>query len=496
MRYQNSLTSNVQEYISKILANKICSAQKPLEFISAAKDIRNYLGDRTTLNTPDFIIRRFIQTHHAEILPSGKKIPNLADGCNIPWEADVIDSLSKTLALRSKEYGTNISKKEWERYFSGTGASKREKVFKIAFTLEMDTDSTIDLLLAFDMEAYAGRHPLDLICLFCQKKPGKYTWSEAEALLKEFKLTATLSSASNSGPTPGMSRMMSSTLDAIFAESLPEADEKTALIKYMVKNAGEFAGCKDGEKTVYLPGYSLSRLEGFMRLAQYLSILYPDYYTIGTNLHPEETVHKITELYDNGLPSLQTLVRSMFYHSDWQNIFWDEGGVENGAPGNFEQQMRILCQNYEQHMMKIERLRRGGKNIAFFERRDALLFIYFLVKGYIKLGSLHGKEAQEAYNQIDDMLDSGNDFDYAIAEALEKATYVFEFSDDENCVASRFKSLTECFNLILTQLGYTKLYLPARFDRFVVLALLSASPDELTPLIMSHAELDDYESDT
>ena len=492
MRYQNSLTSNVQEYISKALADKVSAAEKPLEVISVAKDIRNHLCDRTTLNTPDFVIRRFIQTHHAEILPSGKEIPNLADGCNVPWEADVIDSLATTLTRWSKECGTNISKKEWERYFSGTGASKREKVFKIAFTLGMDTDSTIDLLLAFDMEAYTVRYPLDLICLFCQKKPGKYTWPEAEALLEEFNQTATLPGKDSPNPTPGMTRMISSGLEAIFAESLPEADEKNAFIKYMIKNSGEFVGCKDGEKKVYLPGYSLSRMNGFMRLAQYLAILYPDYYTAGTDLHPEGTVHKTIEFTDDGLPILQTLVRAMFYHSGWQNIYWDEDNNKKGTSGNFEQQMRILCQNYEQHMMKIERLRKGGKSIAFFERRDALLFIYFLVRGYIKLGSRHGKGAQEAYSQIDDMLDSGNDFDYAIAEAFEKATYVFEFSDDENCIASRFKSLTECFNLILTQLGYTKLYLPARFDRFVVLALLSASPDELTPLIMSQEELDSY----
>ena len=42
-------------------------------------------------------------------------------------------------------------------------------------------------------------------------------------------------------------------------------------------------------------------------------------------------------------------------------------------------------------------------------------------------------------------------------------------------------------------MGYMNLYLPASFDRFVALSLLSADPDEITPLIMCQEELDYYE---
>ena len=175
--------------------------------------------------------------------------------------------------------------------------------------------------------------------------------------------------------------------------------------------------------------------------------------------------------------------------------------------------MYELCNNYEQHLDAIERLRSGGNFVEFFERRDALLFIYFLINGYIKLkdsiehnvqktysliyemlGINSAKKAETAMDIINSMLCSGDDFDYAIAESLEKAEYVFQNSDDDSLISERFSSLLESFNLILTQLDYTNIYLPARFDRFVVLALLSATPDELTPLIMCQEELEYYES--
>ena len=738
MRYENSLTSNVQDYIANTLAKKVSAAQERLEIASAARDVRSYLCDPTTLNTPDFVIRRFVQANHQELLPKNVNIPNLLEGCNIPWDKEILDFLAKALTALSKEYGTNISKKEWDRYLSGTGAN-RKRAFQIAFTLKMDVDSTIDQLLAFDMEGYTVRYPLDLICLFCQKVPGTYSWSDVEWMLDDFNKRTTggytptedeanqivldlyklftkstsveclsvhlseylasrlnelnnycesakksimlqlvnrmstqydrqkdvcdqgplidskseqivwssivhnkndifpngldiadllyvpiekwdtarkeevlkalekyakkrhVSISSNAWekyikgkpttsrnkafmlafalrlnidttlqllrglqlgecsidnpldvvclfcqskqewycwanvetimnrvetvlktgnhkdtpvtlntiqPSANMTHQIAAKLEEIFEKSLPETDAKCELIDYMVEHNSEFPRFKTTTVEPYLPGYSLSRMEKFLRLAMYLHILFPCY-SLEEEIEPSENEEDVdlkdwgpgkttivqVQVDENGIPKLSSLMRSAFFNSEWSDIVWPKNEKMNNTLEAFGNNMRILCQNYEQHLDAIDRLRDKEDSVRFFERRDALLFIYFLINGYIKLGNSSEEEAQKAFEVIDDMLNSGDDFDYAIAEALEKAEYVFQYSEDENQVTNRFQSLIECFDLILTQMGYTNLYLPARFDRFVVLALLSATPDELTPLIMCQDELDYYESD-
>jgi len=231
-------------------------------------------------------------------------------------------------------------------------------------------------------------------------------------------------------------------------------------------------------------------------------------YTIHTRVYPIIIRH--------GTPALPTLVRAMLFNSEWKDIIWSDasGSV---STNEFESCMRKLCQNYEQQMMKVERLRNGGNNVAFFRRQDALLFIYFFIIGYRKLlyrasdsatknlsrpkPNTDGKRNVEFYptpieniNLINNMCMSGDPFDDAISEVLCNIDYIFSDPDDTDAVAERFDSLKDSFNLILAQMDYMNVYLPARFDRFVILSLLSASPSELTPLIMCQAELDYYEA--
>lgn len=514
MRYENSLTSNVHNYIAETLAKKIQAAQSGMELSKAARDIRGYLCDQSTLSTPDFVIRRFLQANQSAILPNNVDIPNLLESKNVPWPSDIINSISADLAKLSKDRGTKIEKKTWIAYLSGKqNPQNREMVFRIAFSIDMDVDTTIDLLLASDTEPYSVRYPLDLICLFCQRTPGKYSWSETVSMLDAFSGRITESPRTEAIPTLGMTRQISSDLDAIFAQSLPDADAKEALVDYMVKHSNEFVNFGTTVKPKYLPGYSLSRQEKFIRLLDYLAVFFPDYsWTEELTRGPGNTIFETIKYRADGTPSLPTLVRAMFFNGEWKDIIWDNES-ETGSNNEFEESMRKLCQNYEQQMMKVERLRNGGNNVAFFRRQDALLFIYFFIVGYRKLLSkvknpvtrnqsrpkpnTNGKEFYptpcENMNLVNSMCTSGSSFDDAIAEVLSYIDYVFADPDDIDAIADRFESLRDSFNLILAQMEYMNVYLPARFDRFVILSLLSANPTELTPLIMCQSELDYYE---
>lgn len=531
MRYDNSLTSNVQDYIAETLAKKVQEAQSGLALSEIAKDIRSYLCDQSSLSTPDFVIRRFLQAKQNAILPVDVDIPNLLENKNLPWPADVLNVLSASLAKLSEERETNIEKKSWLAYLSGKrNPQNREMVFRIAFSIDMDVDTTIDLLLASDTEPYSVRYPLDLICLFCQRTPGKYTWSEALGMLDEFSQRRTEGARTEAMPTAGMTRQISSDLDAIFKKTSPDADAKMSLIDYMVQHSNEFVNFGTPSKPKYLPGYSQSRQEKFIRLLDYLAIFFP-YYSLTEELTPAEnskdvevkqwgpgkTIVETIKIRPDGTPALPTLIRAMFFYGEWRNIIWSDDSC-SASNDEFESSMRKLCQNYEQQMMKVERLRNGGNNIAFFRRKDALLFIYFFIIGYRNLLSKYndpttidysdlirnpdGKRTfinlpnpRECMELIDSMCGSGDPFDEAIAEVLSNiyyAYYILADCNDEYVVTERFNNLKDCFNLILAQMDYTNMYLPARFDRFVILSLLAVAPTELTPLIMCQAELDNY----
>lgn len=514
MRYENSLTSNVHNYIAETLSKKIQAAQSGMELSKAARDIRSYLCDQSTLSTPDFVIRRFLQARQSAILPDNVDLPNLLENTNISWPVEVLNLLSTSLAKLSKDRGTKIEKKSWLAYLSGKQKPQnREMVFRIAFSIDMDVDTTIDLLLASDIEPYSVRYPLDLICLFCQRTPGKYSWGEALNMLDEFLNKATESVHTEVMPTLGMTRQITSDLDAIFAQSLPDADAKKTLVDYMVQHTNEFVNFGTSSKPKYLPGYSLSREEKFVRLLEYLAIFFPDYsWTEELTKGPGNTVFETIKYRPDGTPALPSLVRAMFFNGEWKDIIWVN---ENGSSSSneFEESMRKLCQNYEQQMMKVERLRNGGNNVAFFRRQDALLFIYFFIVGYRKLlqkvdnpaaknqsrpkPNTDGKKfyptPSENLNLVNSMCVSGDPFDDAISEVLSNIDYVFADPDDVDAIADRFDSLRDSFNLILAQMDYANVYLPARFDRFVILSLLAVNPTELTPLIMCQSELDYYE---
>lgn len=530
MRYENSLTSNVQDYIAETLSKKVQEAQSGWELSDVARDIRSYLCDQSSLSTPDFVIRRFLQAKQSVILPADSNIPNLLENNNAPWPTDVLKALSTTLAARSAEIGTKIEKSSWLNYLSGKrNPQNREMVYRIAFTVDMDVETTIDLLLASDMEAFSIRYPLDLCALFCLRNPGKYTWSEVMGMVEDFTQRRTYEDDTNAAPTIGMTRQISLDLDTIFAQNLPDADAKKSLVDYMVEHSSEFVNFGTAHDPKYLPGYSLSRQEKFIRLLDYLAVFFPDYswteeLTPNENSKdvnvkewgPGKTSMETIKSRPDRTPPLPALIRAMFFNGEWKEIRWSESSDNVNTRSEFEKSMQKLCQNYEQQMMKIERLRNGGKNVGFFRRQDALLFTYFFIIGYCDLLSQFnnpstidisrpmphpdGKRTivnlptpRERMNLINSMCVSGNPFDDAISEVLSNIDYVFSDSNDEDAVTERFDILKDSFNLILAQMDYMNVYLPARFDRFVILSLLSATPSELTPLIMCQAELDFYE---
>lgn len=497
-----SLTESVQAYLSNELANKIMDANNAVKLGRTASEIRANLTDPTTLATPDFVLRRYLQIFHPGMLRGYGELPDLiTEGKNVPWPEEVLADLSKKLETLSKEQGAAISAAEWGRYFHKSVPSSREKVFRMAFTLKMDVDQTMDLLLAFGMEPYSVRQPLDLICLFCQKVGGSYTWAQAKKMLEDFLARrpsdAPVSEEHAPDPnTPKNTEMVQADLNQLFERKLQSANAQQALVDYMVENAGIFISFRDKGEEVFLPGYSRRRAERYRRLAAYLAALYPKLITPVTRkddasktnkMDRDRSRNKIEYTVDpkTGRVVLPTLVRAMFDGTGWNDLDWNE----DAPRGSFEDTMHKFCSNYKQHIDKVNRLFAGGSNIAFFDRRDALLFLFFLINGCLKLLEYNSDESRYLFDKLKEMTRTGKSFDAAVGQTLNKIEAVYK---NRRNAPAYFQGLRQCFNIILAQLDQENLYLPAQFDRFVLLALLAEDPEELAGLIMSEAEEEGY----
>lgn len=492
MRYESSLTANVQAYISQTLAKRVAEANSDLTIYTTAKEIREYLSDVSTINTPDFVLRRFIQDHCPDFQNLNIDAVDLTKSKNVTWSDDMIKSIAQRLSKISMErHGLNISSTIWRGYLSGAGARKRSSVFKLAFVLQMGVEETLELLMAFDMEPYSVRYPLDLICLFCQHQVGTYTWKDVEEMLHAFE-TGKVSAAGVKGqPQIDMTQCILTELQSIFERDLPGANAKAALVEYMIKHSGEFRSFAKGAKEIYLPGYSLGRLNHFLKLTQYLSVLYPRYdNSIAQETKPGEFEYGYVKKLEDGYPGLYGLSKAMFQSQNWK--------IQSGKKDKDEQEdvaddydagdyiYNVFIGRYLDHAMAIDRLRTNGKNVDFFERKDALIYAFFLIMGYLQLLEYPDSESVKIMNTFNAMIYDGDEFDLAIGDVFA----VLEDMDND----IRFECIGRCLNIILTQLNYTQLYLPAPFDRFVLLSLMSTDPDGISPIILHAAYLEDYEA--
>lgn len=490
-----SLTYQVEEEIGHILNSYVSQARSEWDMKTTSSNIQSNLSDQSSAIDISFYLRRYIQDHHKEWLPAGIPILDLYKNKNIDWVASnpelnkqLIDEVSERLSEASRNHKTGISAKQWRRYLEGNAIQKRELLFRIAFSLDMSVEDTIGLMLASGQETYSSRDPLDFICWFCQTSSNQYNWVQIKNMLQKFsdnRIQNIRGSESATAPTEGMTTQIKNQAFEIIRKSWPAVDEEKALTDCMIANSSEFLlfpVFKNG-KVVYesLPGYSHDRLQKMLILALYLRKIYPHYWD-------KETKQPV-EIAPNGYPILTQLMRAMFNLSGWDQINWDKSENKSREDRReeyeFEQAQKIFCKNYiDNYISKIQRMCDGEENVAFFRRRDALLLVFFLLSGYIS-DRIDYMDHNEILAKLESLLRRGDKFDLKIGRALVKAKIAHDEEDD---LQERFEMLRDSFDLILSELGYHKIYMPSMLDRLLLLSLLSKNPNKMAALIMCQVD--------
>lgn len=509
IKSSNSLTFQVKEEIDHILKSYVTQASNEWDMKTTSANIQANLGDQSYAIDLSFYLRRYIQTHYKEWFPTDIPILDLYKTKNVDWITDnpeqntqLIEQISEKLHEKSKDRKAyDLKAARWQGWLNGSSqVAQRTTLFQIAFALEMNKEDTIGLMLACGQETYSYRHPLDVICWFCQSshRKAEYTWAHVNKMYKEFldKRTDNIQGTETATePTEGITDQVQSIAHDIIKNYWTAPEEAKAWIDCMVSNSREFVlfpMVKAGKKTTAsLPGYSRDRMQKMMNLALYLVRMYPHYW--GTIKDNSDNVTPFAgndsfqctipvEVGSDGYPILTKLVMALFSLSGWNRTSLDESenkdDEEKKAVYEFT---RLFCAKYkDNHISKVQRLRDGENNVEFFKRQDALLFIFFLLAGYISQKIDHMDHC-EIHNSIEPFLNRRTPFDSVIKRALEKAKTAHDEEDD---LQARLEMLRTSFNLILKSLDYHELYMPSMLDRLLLLALLNENPNKMAGLIM------------
>ena len=328
MPYDHSLTQQAQEVMNTSILSRIQKINENEMNALYAKSrpdyaaLRRFLLDTSTLTSPGFVLRRYIQTKfphfltdaQGNLLRPGVDYTDLTRTANVPWEKDgstaIVDQVAKKLAhicaqnhKQNPDY-PNLTKTTWHNYLTDS-QPQADRILMIAVTLQMDVETTKEYCLACGYDGYSARNPLDMICYYCQQWPEQYDWPKVLELFRRFQQQAGLQTAASSAPPAeapaGQTARLYRWFSDLFNASLPADQRDQALITLMAGHADQFLSYRwsvrgdswenvwkdareDAQENARADAYPGLQRAGYfsrtnrlyyMRLLQYLAALYP-----------------------------------------------------------------------------------------------------------------------------------------------------------------------------------------------------------------------------
>ena len=552
MTSDHSLTCYAQKFMNASILNKIHQINERETAFQYDKNrdssLHVLLKDRSTLVTPDFFLGRYIQTkfphlltdEKGKILTAGIDYNDLTSSGNLHWDKEdlslIASQVSENLYQMSVQNHRNnphepvIIPPFWFSYLTSRRHPDHNHILMIAVMLQMDVETTQEYFLACGENGYLARNPLDMICYYCQQKEGPHSWSKIQELLRRY-LTA-----AEKAPAPSLETSeLASELDALLGQRSNNADisadlQDEKLIRLMAEHSDQFLLCSMDEEGTIWPkadfarDFSQTSWLYYMRLLQYLAVLYPK-----VEWNMKETVHhdlfleyafpvlehpclmgsQIHQNYKNnldfhlivrdlrwgpsGLPNLEDLLSAMYQRANWTfndlqkkawKILGNQGRSNDLLYFDDSGECRF-CLDYYGHARAIleDKYKKFHSEIG---RKDILFLGYFLLRSilelprsewYMKYMELNRGEhlfRRKFAPSDQDLMKLLRPFDETMLEILE---LVQDAGNPQDIMHS-------CLDILLRQFGFLPLYLPSVFDRFVRLSLMIDSSDFPMPLLL------------
>ena len=522
-------TTVLQRQVNDFWRKKIEQADAEMRIYTTGKEIRDYLNNRSTLCTVGYVIRRHLQKNFSDLLESVKA----ATGCdyadlfqtlNVPWPEPFNIALAKELKKLAKEKGLNISRNTWLAYLDDEPIRMyKDTPFKTAFVLSMNIETTEELLMACGQDTYCFRNPDHFIYYYCQSRPSAFSWTHAQKLLTRYRAGLESDRFTANDASTGMTQILRTSLKKLFANPAPDEEADTELIEYMLQHQQEFSSL------------SLTARENFLRMAQYLSVLYPTYRKASARRKSSadedayDTEETPVSLQPDGTPRLSELVRALFNTGGWlpttigryneseedrgirtassikrressSNIEYRRAPIDENSDRPFMNSVQYFVDSYAHHLDAIDRVYRRPDNPGNVERRDVILFTYFFIRRYPELLMDEDACGQEL-DQLTSLAYGDRKIDYCMDQLMEelynltsrKLEETAEGSYDEGAGTHDYLDL---FNQVLRIFGMKGMYMPNPWDRFITLSLFAEDPDFVTEAVLWNTVADEEEEET
>lgn len=533
------------------------------------EEVWEYLENTSMTMTAGLVLRRHLQRAFPNRFGGREELLNKA---NAPWDEQTLKALSAFLEKESNFHGLELRKKDWSNYLLDKRMpQKRETALKIILVTQMNMDTALDFLLACTMEPFSAREVWDSIVMFCVQTPGRYTWNDVCKMEEDYQIGIVLARrAGIRGAVEKIDKPMTQWLPVQMDAHKEKTKEEAMadIVRDMVSRYREFWDRNPSlpqhngtilSEQIDADGFSMGHYLAYRRLAQYLSIFYNWYETEHWHKYDDMDAEKKPERYartlvhemekkrnkpkgtkeerkrqkefldylelhqddadrDCKIPTFGSLYKALLFHGGLVT----RGETATQSSNARSKKISISCaadeivqwaNTLEDRMYSVDRILTGGEKRGFFQRRDALLFVYFFLHAYSswllaeeedELLSLKEKYVSEEEDQqeapgtikanyldavyalykdvVQEMESDGYEpesernrtgagrMDWAMAMACYEHLEVIPDAKDAT-LSERMEIFHICFNYLLQGLGHTGLYLPNRLDRALLMAL-------------------------